>query len=120
MLRTYRLQDPNEKELTALMHGNRLLRVYISSTKILKKLWASSAAKDQLRHRNIMTEYIDSDNPQNTALLEHYLLENDDRIYQDEQVAMNLRYVERNNQSIAQELLDCIIIEQPSDERRRR
>ena len=87
MLGTYRLQDPNGKELAALVHGNRLLRAYISSTETLKKLWASPAAKDQLRRRNITTEYIGSDNPQNTALLEQYLFEDDDQIYQDEQIA---------------------------------
>jgi hypothetical protein len=70
MLGTYRLQDPNGKELAALVHENRLLRAYISSTEILKKLWTSSAAKDQLRRRNITAEYIGSDNPQNTELLE--------------------------------------------------
>jgi hypothetical protein len=112
MLRTYRLQDPNGKELAALVHGNRLLRAYISSTKTLKKLWASPVAKDQLRHLNITTEFVGSDNPQNTALLEQYLFENDD------QMATDPRYIERNNQSTAQELLDCIIVEQPpSDER---
>jgi hypothetical protein len=114
MLGTYRLQDPNGKELTALVHGNRLLRAYISSTEILKKLWASPAAKGQLRRRNITTEYIGSDNPQNTELLEHYLFEDDDQNYQDEQIATDShhQHIGRNNQSTAQELLDCIIIEQ--------
>jgi hypothetical protein len=83
MLGTYRLQDPNGKELAALGHGNRLLRAYISSTETLKKLWAP-AAKDQLRRRNITKEYIDSDNPRNTELFEQYLFEDNDQNYQDE------------------------------------
>jgi hypothetical protein len=120
MLGTYRLQDPNGKELAALVHGNRLLKAYISSTETLKKLWASPAAKDQLRRRNI-TEYVGSDNPQNTALLEQYLFENDDdQNYQDEQIATDPRHVERNNQSTAQQLLDFIIVEQPPSIGRRR
>jgi hypothetical protein len=121
ILGTYRLQDPNGKELAALVHGNRLLRAYISSTETLKKFWASPAAKDQLRLRNITTEYIGSDNPQNTELLEQYLFEDDDQIYQDEQIATDShpRYVGRNNQSTAQELLDCIIVEQPPSDGRR-
>ena len=72
--------------------------------------------KDQLRHRNIMIEYVDSDNPQNTTLLEHYLFKDN----QDELIVTDPRYIEHNNQSIAQELLDCIIVEQPASHGRQR
>jgi len=58
--------------------------------------------QDQLRHRNIMMEYIDSDNPQNTTLLEYYLFEND----QDELIVTNPRYIEYNNKFITQEIVE--------------
>ena len=74
---TYRLQDPNGKELAALVHGNRLLKGNFSSAETLKKLWASPAIKDQLRRRNITADYRGSDEPLNTALLERYLFEDD-------------------------------------------
>jgi len=38
ILGTYRLQDPNGKELAALVHGNRLLKANITSAETLKKL----------------------------------------------------------------------------------
>jgi len=81
MLGTYRLQDPNGRELAALVHGNRLLKANINSADTLRKLWASPAIKDQLRKRNITAEYIGSDEPLNTDLLERYLSEeNEDAI----------------------------------------
>ena len=47
MLGTYRLQDPNGRELAALVHGNRLVKANISSADELRKLWAAPATKDQ-------------------------------------------------------------------------
>ena len=77
LLGTYRLQDPNGRELQALVHGNRLLKANIRTSDELRKLWASPATKDQLRRRNIQTELIASE-PENTDTLERYLLEIDE------------------------------------------
>ena len=77
MLGTYRLQDPNGRELAALVHGNRLVKANISSADELRKLWAAPATKDQLRRRNINAEIMPSDERQNTELLEQYLWNDD-------------------------------------------
>ena len=76
LLGTYRLHDPNGRELQALVHGNRLIKANIRTTDELRKLWASPATKDALRRRNIQTELVPSD-PENTDALERYLLEID-------------------------------------------
>ena len=72
-LGTYRLQDPNGKELQALVHGNRLLKAHLNSYEALSKLWASPAAKDALRRTNKCIEIINSD-ANGTELLERLLL----------------------------------------------
>src|SRR5437773_3352095 len=77
LLGTYRLQDPFGRELLALVHGNRLIEAQIRTTDDLRRLWASPATKDALRRRNIQTELIPSD-PEQTDLLERYLLEIDE------------------------------------------
>ena len=77
LLGTYRLQDPNGRELQVLVHGNRLLKANISTTDELRKLWASPATKDQLRKRNVQTELVASE-PENTRTLERCLLEVDE------------------------------------------
>ncbi len=76
LLGTYRLHDPDGRELQALVHGNRLIKANIRTTDELRKLWASPATKDALRRRNIQTELVPSD-PENTDALERYLLEID-------------------------------------------
>ena len=40
LLGTYRLQDPNGRELAALVHGNRLIKPNISTADELRDLWA--------------------------------------------------------------------------------
>ena len=77
MLGTYRLQDPNGKELATLVHGNRLIKANISSADELRRLWAAPAMKDQLRRRNLNAEIMPSDERQNTELLEQYLWDDD-------------------------------------------
>jgi hypothetical protein len=84
MLGTYRLQDPNGKELHALVHGNRLLKANLRTTEELRHLWASPAAKDVLRRYNSQTELVPADD-EGTAALERYLFEteysdNDDSV----------------------------------------
>ena len=76
MLGTYRLQDPNGKELAALVHGHRLIQANIRTTDELRKLWASPSAKDALRRQNAHLELIPAD-PENTKALEQYLMEVD-------------------------------------------
>ena len=73
LLGTYRLQDPNGRELLALVHGNRLIHAHIRMMDDLLRLWASLAIKDALWRWNIQTELIPSD-PEQTNLLEQYLL----------------------------------------------
>jgi len=65
LLGTYRLQDPNGRELKALVHGNRLIRAKFRTTEELRRLWASPATKDALRRRNINAEFVPAD-PENT------------------------------------------------------
>jgi hypothetical protein len=72
LLGTYRLQDPNGRELAALVHGNRLIQANIRTAEELRELWASPKAKDQLRKRNRHVELIPS-YPENTDALDQYL-----------------------------------------------
>ena len=74
LLGTYRLQDPNGKELAALVHGNRLIQANIRTTDELRRLWASPSTKDALRRQNARLELIPSD-PENTKALETYLMD---------------------------------------------
>ena len=78
LLGTYRLQDPNGRELASLVHGNRLLKAKISSADELQKLWAAPSTKDQLRRQNLKPELVVSDDSQNTDLLEQYLYQADE------------------------------------------
>jgi hypothetical protein len=80
MLGTYRLQDPNGRELATLVHGNRLTKANISTGEQLRNLWAAPRTKDQLRRLNLkpeLQELLPSDNVRNSELLEQYLLEDD-------------------------------------------
>jgi hypothetical protein len=78
LLGTYRLQDPNGRELASLVHGNRLVKARVSSAEELQRLWAAPATKDQLRRRNLNPEWMTSDDERNTDLLERYLIETDE------------------------------------------
>ena len=126
MLGTYRLQDPNGKELAALVHGNRLLKANISSAETLKKLWASPAVKDQLRRRNITAEYKGSDDPLNTELLESYLFEDDDATVETHEPTADTypqsnRQMRPNLHPLAErELFESIVVEPPPSKRRRK
>jgi hypothetical protein len=80
MLGTYRLQDPNGRELATLVHGNRLTKANIRTGEQLRNLWAAPRTKDQLRRLNLkpeLQELLPSDNIRNSELLEQYLLEDD-------------------------------------------
>lgn len=76
MLGTYRLQDPNGRELSALVHGYRLIQANIRTTDELRKLWGSPSARDALRQQNSRLELIPSES-ENTDELERYLMEVD-------------------------------------------
>jgi len=78
LLGTYRLQGPNERELVALVRGDRLLKTRISSVDQLPKAWTEPSKKDQLRRLNLNPEWIPSDNRQNNMQLERYLFESDE------------------------------------------
>jgi len=77
LLGTYRLHDPNGRELAALVHGNRLIEATISTADELKDLWASPKGKDILRKRNKWMQVLPS-YPENTDILDGHLLNNDD------------------------------------------
>jgi hypothetical protein len=79
MLGTYRLQDPNGKELQALVHGNRLLNAYTGDLEKLEKLWASPRMKDALRRTNVRTNpELVASSVQNTGESERYLMDAED------------------------------------------
>ena len=77
LLDTYRLQDPNGRELAALVHGNRLIKANIRAADELRDLWVSPKAKDKLRKRNRNVELVPSYS-ENTDVLEQYLQNNED------------------------------------------
>ena len=77
LLGTYRLQDPNERELAALVHGNRLIKATVRTADELRDLWASPRGKDVLRKRNKQVEILPS-YPDNTEILDQYLQNDDD------------------------------------------
>lgn len=77
LLGTYRLQDPNGRELAALVHGNRLIKANIRTADELRDLWASPKAKDKLRRRNRNLELMPS-YAENTDALDQYLQDIDD------------------------------------------
>ena len=76
ILGTYRLQDPNGRELAALVHGNRLIPAAVSGMDELRELWASPKTKDALRRQNIRAEWVPA-SPENADALEQHLLEAD-------------------------------------------
>jgi len=83
LLGTYRLQDPNGRELLALVHGNRLIPAKIRTTDELRKLWASPSTKDALRRKNRPVELVPSD-PENTKALDQLLRDSGDPSRADE------------------------------------
>jgi RNase H-like domain found in reverse transcriptase/Reverse transcriptase (RNA-dependent DNA polymerase)/Integrase zinc binding domain/Retroviral aspartyl protease len=72
-LGTYRLQDPNGKELQALVNGNRIVKAFCNSYETLAKLWVSPAGKDALRRINKRVEFVRPDED-GTQRLERLLL----------------------------------------------
>jgi RNase H-like domain found in reverse transcriptase/Reverse transcriptase (RNA-dependent DNA polymerase)/Integrase zinc binding domain len=80
LLGTYRLQDPNGRELAALVHGNRLIKASVQTADELRDLWASPRAKDKLRKQNRHMELVPS-YPENTDTLDKYLQDNNDESY---------------------------------------
>jgi hypothetical protein len=77
LLGTYRLHDPNGRELATLVHGNRLVKATVRTVDELRNLWASPQAKDKLRRLNRNIELIPS-YPENTDALDQYLQNDDD------------------------------------------
>ena len=77
LLGTYRLQDPNGRELAVLVHGNYLIKANIRTANKLRDLWASPNAKDKLRERNHNVELIPSYS-ENTDVLDQYLQNHED------------------------------------------
>lgn len=59
LLGTYRVQDPNGRELTSLVHGNRLLKARITADD-LAKLWSVPETQHQLRQLNVRPELMSS------------------------------------------------------------
>ena len=78
LLGTYRLQDPNGRELAALVHGNRLVKATVNTADELRDLWASLSAKDALRKRNVRKEDVLPSYPENTDILDAHLQDDED------------------------------------------
>jgi hypothetical protein len=125
LLDTYRLQNPKEKELAALIHENRLMKTRISDVDILKQLWVSSALKDQLRRLNKdfqekEPELFILDNSLNSEMLNQHLFHDDefDDIVRDEenldQSAFSDKISSRHRPNL-QSLLSSEYVEQSKD-----
>ena len=110
LLGTYRLHDPNGKELAALVHGNRLIEATVSTADELKELWASPKGKDILRRRNQQVEILPS-YPENTEILDKYLLDDED----EDDVILVPEIVKKNlKRKRGHEVFDEIIVESGS------
>ena len=92
---TYRLQDPNGRELAALVHGNRLIKANISTADELRDLWASPKAKDKLRRRNRNLELIPS-YQQNTDILDQYLQDDNEVELEEMDLEVNGHMVDKS------------------------
>ena len=112
------------------MHGDRLLKANISSAETLRKLWTSPAIKDQLRRRNITAEFMGSDEPLNTELLERHLSEDDDATADSPSQSSTKptadTYQQSNRRSkpnlcplVEREVFESITVETPPSKRRR-
>ena len=77
LLSMYRLHDFNERELTALIHENRLIETIVSIMNELKELWASLKDKNILRKWNKWMK-VRPFYPENIDTLDQYLLNDDD------------------------------------------
>jgi len=77
LLDKYRLQEPNGRELAALVYGNRLIEATVRTADELEALWASSKSKDVLRQRNKRMEVFPS-YPENIDMLDEHLQNDDD------------------------------------------
>src|SRR4030095_6043151 len=108
LLGTYRLQDPNGRELAALLHGNRLIEATVQTANELKELWASPKGKDLLRRKNKQMEIYPS-YPENTDILDEHLQNDTD----DDEVIVIPEIVEKNLKRKwgQDEIFDEIIVE---------
>jgi hypothetical protein len=125
LLGTYRLQDPNGRELASVVHGNRLIRANMQTADELRDLWASPRVKDQLRKRNRNLELVPSYS-ENTDALDQYLRDiDDDDIPNVSDTVLEFQGhtppttpIERNLKRKRQlEILDEIIVEPPPKRR---
>lgn len=107
LLGTYRLHDPNGKELAALVHGNRLIEATVCTAEELKELWASPKGKDSLRRRNKHVEIMPS-YPENTEILDQYLQNDDD----EDDVVMVPEIIKKDlKRKRGPEIFDEIVVE---------
>ena len=123
LLGTYRLVDPNGRELAALMHGNRLIKANIRTADELQDLWTSLKAKDKLRKRNRNIELISSYS-ENTDILDQYLQDDneDDENDLDEMPELDLEMedvVLNRSLKRKREIQDHIVV-RPLPKRRKR
>jgi hypothetical protein len=109
LLGTYRLHDPNGKELAALVHGNRLIEATVRTADELKELWASPRGKDILRRRNKQGVEVLPSYPENTEILDQYLQADDDE--SDETVELPEIVKKNLKRKREPEMFDEIIVE---------
>ena len=119
LLGTYRLTDPNGRELAALVHGNRLIKANIRTADELRDLWASPKAKDKLRKRNRNVELIPSYS-ENTDILDRHLQDdNDDENDLDEvpELDLEMENIVPRNLKRKSEIFEEIVVEPPRKRR---
>jgi hypothetical protein len=111
LLGTYRLQDPNRRELATFMHGNRLIRANIRTESELRDLLASPKAKDKLRKRNRNLELLLS-YAMDTDILDQYLQDNDEDDHDLEEMDLEIGNVmPRRNLKRKREIFEEIIVQ---------
>ena len=113
LLGTYRLQDPNGRELAALVHGNRLIKANIQTADELRDLWSSPKTKDKLRKRNRNVELVPSYS-ENTDGLDQYLQDADDEDLDEmKEVDLDIGDPGTGKNLKRKQIFDEIVVEQP-------
>jgi hypothetical protein len=78
LLGTYKLQDPNGRELAVLAHGNQLIKAAIHTANELRDIWASLRKREEVRRRNKAELELISSYPENSNTLQKYLFHDED------------------------------------------
>lgn len=77
LLGTYKLQDPNGRELAVLAYGNQLIKAAIHTANELRDIWVSLRKREEVRRRKAELELISS-YPENSNTLQQNLFHDED------------------------------------------